>query len=1132
MQALRGAKGGGSSTPTQANDSLQSITYAQIMDLISMGPIYGPPSGDPQRDTYLNDVPIKNADGSYNFNVDAFAFRFGDVDQTYISGFDTSANETSVGVELKKATPWSVVVTDVTKNAIIITLGVQSLSSTNPSTGDVNGYEVAYQVQLSVDGGAYSIVVDTSFNGKCSSSYNRSHRIALSGATSQYSLRVVRITDDTTSVYIQDTTTVVSYSLVVDAKLRYPLSAIAALSVDAVQFSAVPTRSYDMKGLLVKVPSNYNPNLRTYTGNWDGSFVTAWTDNPAWIFYDLCLNPIYGLGQFVDASMLDRYSLYQIAQYCDVMVSDGAGGLEPRFTCNCYIQARTDAYKVLQDLASIFRGMAYWSAGSVVATADMPGDPVYLYTAANVIGGQFKYVGSSLKTRYTCAVVQWNNPDNAYKPEPEYVEDRDGIARYGINRAQITAFGCTSRAQAQRVGQWSILTSRYETNMVTFSVGLDGTLCQPGQIIAVADPARASQRRGGRIKSASDTAHLTLDKIDPNMAVGDTLRVVLPQGGTYESSISGINGNTVSVNPPLSTVPVPGAVWVSESSQVSAQLFRVVSVAEKEGITFEITASQHEPGKYGAIDNGAAIDVKPITGNSFTTQVPPSGVTLSQYVVIDQGIAKTNMTVAWHPAPSAVAYTVQFQKDNGTWVDAGTTGGTSVDVHNIYTGSYLARVKATNAMGVSSVYAVSTTTNLTGKNTPPPTVASLSASSDKIFAIQVNWAFPPGAGDTAYTEIYYSHTNDFNTSTQLGRYSYPTTVTNLLGLVAGYDMYFWARLVDTTGNIGPWYPSETGAGVHGMASADATAILQYLTGQITATQLSQGLLAPIQAIPGLQQDVTKNAADITTEQQARLSGDSALSSRIDQITAQVVIPEMAGDTGSYAGDTTVYAGVWSETSARAEADLALSQKVDTVTAQISNAATTLLAAVQTETQARTDADSAMASQITTVQAQANANAAAVQTVAQSYADLNGRVSASYQIKTQITTNGRTYIAGIGVGVDNTSGTVESQVLVAASRFAVLDPNGSAVSSPFVIQGGQVFMNSAFIGTGWITNAMIGGVIQSTSVGANGQPRWSLDKNGVLTMNGANAGSGYLTINDSTVMVYDGNGTLRVRMGIW
>jgi predicted phage tail protein len=1128
-----GSKGGGSSTPTQADDTLSSTAYAQILDLISEGPIYGfvdPASA--MRSAYFDNTVIQNQDGSNNFNVKQFDYRLGTIDQAYISGFESSASEVSVGVELKASSPWTHTVTNLELNAIRITLSVNALSNTDPSSGNIAGYRVAYQVQLSIDGGSFSTVLDTAFDGKCSSVYERSHRIELSGASSQYTVRVVRTTADTTSAYIQDTTNVVSYTELIDAKLRYPMSAVVGVQLDASQFSSVPTRSYDVKGLLIKYPSNYNPTTREYAGVWNGTFVTGWTDNPAWVFYDLVLNTRYGAGEWVDATMIDRYALYQIAQYCDVMVSDGAGGLEPRFTCNCYITSRADAFKVLQDLASVFRGMAYWSAGNVTAAADMPSDPVYVYTAANVIGGAFKYVGSSLKTRYTVALVTWNDPENAYQQAVEYVEDEDGVARYGLNKAEITAFACTSRGQAQRVGHWTLLTSRYETNSVTFSVGLDGTLAQPGQVIAIADASRAGKRMGGRIRQVSGTNTVTLDKPVDGTAQGDTLTVVMPNGVAQASTVTNVSGPIVTVNPPFSTVPATGAVWMLESATLKSQLFRVSSVTEADGITFNVVATQHEPGKFAAIDNGAAIDVRPVTGISLNVQMPPTNVRLSQYVVTDQGIAKTNMVIAWDAAQNATAYTVDWRKDNGEWVTAGRTGGLSIDVSNIYTGAYTARVRAINAFDITSPYAFSSETVLQGKTGAPPTVSSLTASQDQVFAIRLAWSFPPNAADTAYTEVYYSSTNSFADAVQLGRYSYPTNATSLLGLAAGAGMFFWARLVDTSGNIGPWYPSDSEAGVYGVASSDATQILSYLTGQITATQLAQSLLAPIESIPDLQQQVTDTEAAITSEQQARIDGDSALSQRVDRISAQVLIPEMAGDNGEYAGDTTVYAGVWSESSARAEADLALAQKVDTTTAQITSTATTLISAVQTETQARIDADSAQAQQITTVQSQTAQNTAAVQTVAQSYADLNGRVSASYQIKTQITANGRTYIAGIGIGVDNTSGTVESQVLVAASRFSVIDPNGAAVSSPFVVQGGQVFMNQAFIGTGWITNAMIGGVIQSTAIGANGLPRWILDKNGVLTLNGANGGSGYMTINDSQLLVFDNNGTLRVRLGIW
>lgn len=984
---LHGAKGGSQSAPTQASDTLSSVTFAQILDLITRGPIYGPPTGVAAQSVYLNDVPLQNADGTNNFDIDGFDFRFGDVDQTYIPGFASSQQETTVNVELKAVTPWTVTVEDLTTDAIVITLGVQSLSETNSSSGDVNGYEVDYQIQLSIDGGAYSPVVNTSFSGKASSTYQRSHKIPLSGAHSQYQLRVVRTTPDTTSVYIQDTTIVVSYTLVIDAKLRYPWSALAALSINAVQFSSIPTRSYDLKGLIISVPSNYDPDTRTYTGTWDGTFKQAWTDNPAWIFYDLVTNPIYGLGNLVSPGQIDRYALYSIAQYCDVMVSDGAGGLEPRFTCNCYLSTRADAYKVIQDIASIFRGMAYWGAGMATATADMPSDPVYVYTAANVVDGKFQYAGSARKTRYTAAAVTWNDPSNGYKQVPEYVPDPDGIARYGLLEAQLTAFGCTSRGQAQRVGHWLLLTNRIETNTVTFSVGLDGTLCAPGQIIAVADANRVGYRMAGRLHAAVDTANVVLDKAMEQAAVGDVLTVVMPDGVAAKSTISAIDPTftQIQVNPAFASVPNAGSVWMIESAAVESQLFRVVAIKEKQGITFEVTATQYEPAKYAAIDNGAVFTPRPTVGNRFTTQAPPTAVSVDQFIVTNQGISNTNLSISWAPADNAVSYRVQWQKDNGVWVDAGTTGQCSIDISGVYTGNYLARVSATNGMGITSVYAYSSQTSITGKTGAPPQPATLTASTTAAYEIDLAWTFPQGAGDTAYTEIRQSTTPSFANGSQLRTYSYPTNKANLLGLAAGTSLYFWARLVDTTGNVGAWFPSSSGAGVNGQSSSNAGQLLTYLTGQIGAQQLTQDMLTPIQSVPALSTSLssaTSSIASLSTSSATLSSSVAALNSSLSTANSNIT----ANTSSITAEVSTRAAAITAEASTRQAAISSLSTTVQNNSTSVASQVSTLTAnlsttsaGLSTEQSARVAGDSANASAISTLTGTVNTNSTSAST---------------------------------------------------------------------------------------------------------------------------------------------------------
>ncbi|KWK74147.1 host specificity protein J [Burkholderia ubonensis] len=1092
LMRMRGSKGGGGGgSGSESPDSLHSVARAKVLDIVSEGPIIGLVKG--MQSVFLDGTPIQNADGSLNFQNYSVDVRTGTQDQDYLAGFPAVERETAVGVPLTSDVPWVRQVQNVQLTAVRIRFGVPALQRSDASSGNITGHRIEYAIDLSVDGGSYAQVVAGAFDGKTTSLYERSHRIELPRAKTGWLVRVRRITPNAHSSTIADNVNIEAITDVIDRKLRYPMTALVGMTFDARSFSQVPVRSYHVRGLIIRVPSNYDPETRTYSGVWDGTFKMAWSNNPAWVFYDLLLNERYGLGKNVDASMIDKWGLYEIARYCDVMVPDGKGGLEPRFACNCVIQSAADAFKVLQDLAGVFRGIAYWGPGAVVASADMPSDPVYVYTAANVIGGTFRYVGSERKTRYTVALISYNDPTNQYKQAVEPVQDDDGIARYGVVKTQVTAFGCTSQAQAHRLGRWLLLTSRYETGTVSFQVGLDGTLVGPGQVIAIADPRKAGRRIGGRIRSAAGDV-ITLDKA-PTVAPGDRFTAILPAGIAQSRAVKAVAGDTLTLADRFDADPVSGAVWMLESSELGAQLYRVVSVQESDDdgqIAYTINATQYEPGKYAAIDDGAQIQQRPITVIPPSVQPPPTNVRLSTYSVVDQGISKTTMVIAWDAADKAVRYLPEWRKDNGEWVSVAATGGLQVEVPGIYQGTYLARVRAQNALNVTSIPAVGVDTALTGKTSPPPAVTSLKATG-VVYGIDLKWTFPGdgSAGDTQRTEVWYSRTPSRDDAIKMSDFAYPQASTSYQGLAVGQVFYFWARLVDTSGNVGPWYPAK-GPGVQGQPSTDANAYEEYFRGQITKDALGQDLLEPIGAIT----------------------------------------PPMAGDATIYAGDETMYAGVWSLQSAIAEGDRAGAKKLDTVAAHLRSASGTLTAAVQHETQARVDAESAMAQQITTVQAKAEEAAAAVQTVAQSYADLNGRVAASYQIKTQVTADGRTYLAGIGVGVDNSSGVVESQVLVSASRFAVIDPNNSGVLGvPFVVQGGQVFLRQALIGAGWITNAMIGSYIQSDNYVA-GRQGWRLDKSGWFEINAADGSGNRLVMDGSSVRVYDGNGVLRVRMGMW
>lgn len=1044
-----GKGGGGGSTPTESPDSLHSIAYAKLLDLVSEGEIAGLVNG--LQSVYLDSTPIMNPDGSENFQNFSFAYRLGTQDQDYIQGFPAVESETAVGLQLTSTTPWSRAVTNTQLSAVRIRLSTPALSKADTRTGDIGGYRVEYAIDLATDGGPYQQVLSAAFDGKTTNKYERSHRIDLPPAAEGWNVRVRRLTPNANSNTIADTTIVEAITEIIDAKLRYPNSAIIALQIDARQFTNIPTRAYHLRGRVIRVPSNYDPPTRTYIGNWDGTFKVAWTNNPAWVFYDLVLHPRYGLGDRVNAGMVDKWSLYQIGQYCDELVPDGKGGQEPRFTCNCYLQSREDAYKVLQDIASVFRGMAYWAAGNVMSVADMPTDlnSAYVFSAANVIDGKFRYAGSGLKARKTVALVSWNDPDDFYRAKVEYVPDEDGIARYGIRQTEIVAFGCTSQGQAQRVGQWLLYTNRLETETVTFRVGLEQANVAPGSVIKIADPNRAGRRIGGRIRAAVGTT-VTLDKAE-EIQPGDTLTVVLPSGVAQTRTVQSANGNDVTVTAAWTELPQPQSAWAVESADLKTQLFRVLSITEQEGLTAEIMALQHEPGKYAAIDSGTRIEPRPVTVIPPSVQPPPTNVSLETYSAIDQGIAVTTMVIKWEAAEKAIAYEVDWRRDNSEWVRAGRTGSLSLEVRSIYAGTYVARVRAINALDVSSIPAYSPETVLTGKTSPPPTVTSLIATG-LVFGIRLDWGFPTGPLDVERTEIWYSQTPSRDDAIKLADFAFPQNTHTMMGLAAGATFFFWARLVDKSGNIGAWYP--TAAGVQGQASADATEILDYLAGQIGKTQLSSDLLSEIQSIA----------------------------------------PPFAGSEEDYAGSIQIFAGIVSTQSLQQEGDMALAQ------------------------------------QQTTLQAQVNQNAALVQETASAMVALDGKISAAWTIKVGVTQDGKYYGAGMAVGISNETGIVQSQILFQADRFALLNVANGVVTTPFVIQNGQTFINQAFIGDGTITNAKIGEVIQSNSVGANGQPRWRLDKSGTFTMNGANAGDGYMTMTDSGISVVDGAGILRVRIG--
>lgn len=711
-------------TITNANGFLQSYSKAKILDLLSEGEIGGLVLG--ARSVYLDETPIQNPDGTFNFPGVRFVTRNGDTIQGHIGGIPAVEAPVGVGVEVTRLTPAVRAFTNTNLNALRVVLEIPSLNRTDRTTGDVLGASVRIRIWVQNNGGQYAMRVDDTISGKAMSRYQRAYTLPLAAGTGPWQVKVERITPDSADAYLQNKTYWASAIEVIDAKMRYPHSALVGIQFDAKQFSNIPRRSYDVKLLKVKVPSNYDPLTKTYTGTWDGTFkvLKEWTDNPAWCFYDLVTNPRYGLGQFVAESQVDKWALYRIGRYCDELVPDGLGGMEPRFVMNVYLNTRVEAFKLVNDLASVFRGMAFWSSGGTIsAVQDAPSDPAYLYTPANVIDGTFTYTGTSSRDRHTVALVTWNDPSDFMRQKVEYVEDRDGIARFGIIQTEVAGIGCTSRGQANRVGRWLLFSERMQSEAVQFRVGLDGAIARPGQIIKVADPSRAGVRLGGRLVSATTTT-ATLDAaVTLDSGQTYTFSALKSDGSVMESTVTTAPGTTTALAfaPALPEAPLAGSLWIVASASVEAQQFRVVSVTEAERNEFEVAAVAHDPGKFAAVEQGLTLEPRSVSALRVIP-APPEGLTVTEALLLAAGRITSRMDVSWRPSPGASSYAVSYQRAGGVLSPERIVTGASVEIAEVQEGAYTVYVVPINAFGQRPTTAAKADYVVLGKTAPPSNV--------------------------------------------------------------------------------------------------------------------------------------------------------------------------------------------------------------------------------------------------------------------------------------------------------------------------------------------------------------------------------------------------------------------------
>ncbi|NWA81580.1 host specificity protein J [Pseudomonas sp. D2002] len=1141
---IHGAKGGEDKpkTPTEAPDSLRSVAIAKMLIAVGEGEFEGTPTA---RDICLDNTPLQDPQGNMNFPSVKWEWRTGAVDQTSIGGIPSVENETTISTELRSGTPWVRAITNTQLSAVRVRLAWPALQSVD-SGGNINGYRIEYKVELATDGGAYQQVLSEAVDGKTTSTYERTRRIDLPRATTGWLMRITRLTINQNNNKISDTMQIAGFTEVIDAKIRYPNTALLYIEFSAEQFRNIPAVTVECDGRKWQVPSNYDPRSRSYTGIWDGTFKEAWTDNPVWHTYGITTSDRFGLGRRIKPWMVDIWELYRVSQYCDQLVPDGKGGMEPRFICNLNLQSKADAWSLLRDISAIYRGMTYWAQGQVFTLSDMPRatDFDFAYTRANVIDGKFTYSSASERTRYTRALISYDNPLNNFDTDVTAVTDAKLQRRYGDNPLEISAIGCTRESEAQRRGKWALLTNSKD-RAVTFKVGLDGRIPLPGYVIPIADELLAGRPVGGRI-SAVNGKVITLDR-DTQAKPGERLILNLPDGKCEGRTVQLVSGRQVTVTVAYSVAPEPELVWALDADDLAIPLYRVVSVARPEPGVFEISAVQYDPSKFAHIDTGARLEERPISVIPITVVPAPASVTLTSSYAVNQGIAISTMNISWPAVNGAVAYDVEWRKDGGNWIKVHRTGSTSVDVTGIYAGAYLARVRSVSAFEISSIWKSSNLTNLEGKVGLPPAVSFLTTTSE-LFGIGVRWGFPPGAEDTQRTEVWYGPANDLALATKLADLAYPQADSRMQQLQAGATLFFWARLVDRTGNVGPFYP--VGNGVMGQASSNADPVLELLTGKVTKTELGKDLL---DELDGLQDQIDSLDGLKGYDPEATyLKGQMVVEGgRIYQAFVDVPVgtPPPNGAFWLDVGQSVETANGLAQQVATNTADITELDGVVTAQASMTNAlrasarddsgsgakadalkgwAST--AAIVEESKVRTTAIEAEATKTTKLEATVGQNTSAIQQTSSALANTNGQLQTLWSVKMETTAGGQKYAASFGLGLQVDPSGVSSQFVVRADTFMLLNlANGTPVS-PFSVSGGQTFIRSAFLEDGSITNAKIGNYIQSNNY-VPGVTGWRLSFDGTFEMNGNIAGIGTMRLTNTFLKFIYANGVVGIDLSL-
>ena len=1120
---VTGRKGGSSKphTPQEMEDNLISINKIKVLLAVSDGEV---DANFSLKDLYLNDVPVIAPSGEVNYEGVTAEFRPGTQTQDYIKGFNDTAAEFTVGRELKTTTPYVISVTNKQLSAVRVKI-LMPRGVTTKENGDMVGVVVKWAVDMAVDGGNYQEVLSDVIDGKTISGYDKTKRIDLPTFNSQVLLRVRRVTADSTDARVVDTINIQSYAEVIDAKFRYPLTGLVYVEFNSELFPQIPSISTKKKWKIINVPSNYDPVLREYSGTWDGSFKKAWSNNPAWVLYDLITNQRYGLDQRELGIAVDKWSLYDAGQYCDQKVPDGRGGLEPRYLCDVVIQSQVEAYNLVRDICSIFRGMSFWNGESLSIVIDRPREASYIFTNDNVVDGSFAYTFASEKSMYTTCNVTFDDEQNMYSQDIEGVFDLNASLRFGHNPTSITAIGCTRRSEANRRGRW-VLKTNLRSTTVSFATGLEGMIPMIGDVVAIADNFWSSNLTlslSGRVMEVSGLQVFTHFKVDAR--AGDFIIVNKADGNPVRRTISKVSadGKTIELNVGFGFDVQPNTVFAIDRTDVALQQYVVTGITKGDGddeFTYSITAVEYDPNKYDEIDYGVNIDDRPTSIVDPDNMQPPKNIIVSSYSRVVQGMSVETMVIGWDKVNYASKYDVQWRKDNGNWMNVPRTANSEVEVEGIYAGNYHVRVRSISSGGNTSPWSEVVSVGLTGKIGKPDKPTVITASDDQVFGVRVKWGFPEGSGDTAYTELQQipdngagGHTGEENASL-LTMIPYPQYEYWHSTLPAGYVNWYRARLVDRIGNASDW--SDI---VRGMASDDVESIIGEIKVDI---ENSEGFKY-------LQQNAIESNGAIQAQAESILENAIANDTDVRRMTK-----ENGKRKAEYVQAVNLIAD---ETQARVEALTQLKAQIDDeVVASITEVQT----ALATETEARTTADTALSAQLGDTQAALNEKL-------DSWVDAES-AGAQYGVKLGLKYNGVEYSSGMSMELVGSGAGVKSQFIFDANRFAISNGIGSGSGQwalPFVVESNQVFIQSAVIKDGSITNAKIGNRIQSNNYVAGSQG-WAIDKSGAAELSDAtvrgnlyanngnfafNGTNNTVQINNNGITVNLPNGG-RVVVGVW